>query len=579
MAKNIEINFAEVEFHIKEFQKVYILENCSLVFYAPKEKHMQSKEGKKNIQIKQKDGTKSFLVDDKGNKIKHRTINKSESQGHIKAINKEKEEKISKLGLNADNIDKHFAFDEEGNSLNLETAKMEEDYQKQKEERRKKIEESKNKRLQKSPKKERAEKFKDYDIFYDVYTNKDNIKSCIGKFKVNNGIAKVEASFFQECLGKGIYNLIPRLISKQKNKDLHFDPVPLEDKGFVVTDFRVDNIKNVKKDLIFQRRIAEIENSSLILQSPQKFLSALNGGRDFTQDDKKRQAEAIQKGCELKAKEMEKILGVKEEASIEEIEKRMNEISSNKNRTPKEQNEFGRLEFLKNNKEKVEDYQGIIKKLKNPQAADNQQSNTGASNIEDTDKEKTNTPNGNKSEDESKTINAKDIGDTGEYMVSLLLFSNKCTRYLSNRRKMDANFNLNGFNHTIPDFLVTLNDYPTLVEVKNVQEQSLTEQISFELKLAREYDLDYLFVCNDYTKLMNNITKLVEFDAAEHKGSRSGFIDHRHLHRSIKTAFKEIYIHHIKGVAPNKIMIKRMDLNDAAKMEKEFNEKQNLQKN
>lgn len=90
-----------------------------------------------------------------------------------------------------------------------------------------------------------------------------------------------------------------------------------------------------------------------------------------------------------------------------------------------------------------------------------------------------------------------------------------------------------------------------------------------------------MFLCNDYTKLTDNITKLVAFDAtnSNHKGSRSGFIDHRHLHRSIKTIFKEIYIHHIKGAAPNKIMIKRMDLNDAAKMEKEFNKNQSLQKN
>lgn len=72
--------------------------------------------------------------------------------------------------------------------------------------------------------------------------------------------------------------------------------MPLEDKGFVVTDFRVGNTKNVKKDLTFQRRIAEIENSNLVLQSPKDFLSALNGGRDFTEYDKKQQAKAIQKG-------------------------------------------------------------------------------------------------------------------------------------------------------------------------------------------------------------------------------------------------------------------------------------------
>ncbi|MGJ9216314.1 putative toxin, partial [Campylobacter jejuni] len=158
-------------------------------------------------------------------------------------------------------------------------------------------------------------------------------------------------------------------------------------------------------------------------------------------------------------------------------------------------------------------------------------------------------------EQKNKNINSKDIGDAGEYAASML-FTKRSTRYLSNRRKLDTNFNTKGFNHTIPDFLVTLNDYPTLVEVKNVQDQALTEQISFELKLAREYELDYLFLCNHYTKLIDNITNLEIFnkDNKNHKGSRRGFIYHRHAHRSIKTIFKEIYLHHIKGAAPNKII-------------------------
>ncbi|EHN8574590.1 hypothetical protein KJ513_001996, partial [Campylobacter coli] len=116
----------------------------------------------------------------------------------------------------------------------------------------------------------------------------------------------------------------------------------------------------------------------------------------------------------------------------------------------------------------------------------------------------------NQEEQKNKNINSKDIGDAGEYAASML-FTKRSTRYLSNRRKLDANFNTKGFNHTIPDFLVTLNDYPTLVEVKNVQDQALTEQISFELKLAREYELDYLFLCNHYTKLIDNITNLEIF--------------------------------------------------------------------
>ncbi|HEF8756885.1 TPA: hypothetical protein SBA10_001904, partial [Campylobacter jejuni] len=234
-----------------------------------------------------------------------------------------------------------------------------------------------------------------------------------------------------------------------------------------------------------------------------------------------------------------------------------------------------------------------------------------------------------------KKISPKLIGDAGEYVTSLL-FRKRSTRYLSNQRKLDANFNTHSFNHTIPDFLVSINGIPSLVEVKNVQVQSLTEQISFELKLAREYELDYIFVCNHYTHLTENVAgsaltreeheklaldgkKVSEFNketkrlkkvkVAEilnekdknkqnwsevsnvqtsrlrifsEKGgdcdARSGFIYHRHLHRSIKTVFKEIYLHHIKGVAPNKIVIKRLNLNNAEDLEEVFNENQNLQK-
>ncbi|EAL1801746.1 hypothetical protein FCR19_08720 [Campylobacter jejuni] len=233
----------------------------------------------------------------------------------------------------------------------------------------------------------------------------------------------------------------------------------------------------------------------------------------------------------------------------------------------------------------------------------------------------------------NKKITPSVIGDAGEYITSLL-FKKRSTRHLSNQRKIDANFNLHSFNHTIPDFLVIINDIPSLVEVKNVQVQSLTEQISFELKLAREYELDYFFICNNYTQLTENLSgsaltlqehealiknkdKVKEFDEetkakkkntvkevlrskdknwykvsdvgtsrlrnfseeAGDQGSRNGFIYHKHLHRSIKTVFKEMYLHHIKGVAPNKIVIKRFDLNYEEKLEEIFNQNQELQKN
>ncbi|EDO9270100.1 hypothetical protein GRO69_08675, partial [Campylobacter coli] len=340
--------------------------------------------------------------------------------------------------------------------------------------------------------------------------------------------------------------------------------------------------KNI--DLSFQRSIAKIKNPNLTLQSPKEFLQALNDNRDFTEDDKKEQAQAIQEACAKKADEMTKIL-LKEDKSLKDIiidEDKLKEKIKELQKEP-ETNEklslLGRLEFLQRNQDKVKDYKDIIKVLQNPQKTSNGKQNS-VKNVDPLDMMATNSTTPNQEEQKNKNINSKDIGDAGEYAASML-FTKRSTRYLSNRRKLDANFNTKGFNHTIPDFLITLNDYPTLVEVKNVQDQALTEQISFELKLAREYELDYLFLCNHYTKLIDNITNLEIFnkDNKNHKGSRSGFIYHRHAHRSIKTIFKEMYLHHIKGAAPNKIMIKRLNLNNPANIEEELNKNKQIQKN
>ncbi|EOJ7976850.1 putative toxin, partial [Campylobacter coli] len=234
-------------------------------------------------------------------------------------------------------------------------------------------------------------------------------------------------------------------------------------------------------------------------------LQALNENKEFTEDDKIQQAQAIKKACGKKADEMTKIL-LKDDKSLkdvirdeEKLEKKIKELQS-KPETNEKLNLLGRLEFLQRNQDKAKDYKKTIKDLQNPQ----QTSNANKNNTDDNKKKKLTKKNQNQEEQKNKNINSKDIGDAGEYAASML-FTKRSTRYLSNRRKLDANFNTKGFNHTIPDFLVTLNDYPTLVEVKNVQDQALTEQISFELKLAREYELDYLFICNHYTKLVENI--------------------------------------------------------------------------
>ncbi|EPP7526385.1 putative toxin [Campylobacter jejuni] len=561
MNEGIEINFAKVNFHIKEFQKVYILENCKLCFYSPF--HLQTQNGKEVKKIEKKGKSKIYLIDEDGKTV---DIDKTSEQNKIKA----KEEK-SKNVL--------FSNDEKGNDAinayfgekNIDTLN-------------KAYEEREAKPLSRN-----TESFKDYDVFYDVYTSKDNKDSSVNKklgcgdgFEVNNGIAEVGAEFFDKCFEKGIYVLIPRLISLDKNEELHFDPVPLEDKGFVVTDFRKGKKGEKNIDLSFQRSIAKIKNPNLTLQSPKEFLQALNENKEFTEDDKIQQAQAIKKACGKKADEITKIL-LKDDESLkdvirdkQELKKKISDLQNNQNKSPKELSLLGRLEFLQRNQDKAGKHKDIIKVLQNPQ----QTSNANKNNTDDNKKKKLTKKNQNQEEQKNKNINSKDIGDAGEYAASML-FAKRSTRYLSNRRKIDANFNIHSFNHTIPDFLVTLNDYPTLVEVKNVQDQALTEQISFELKLAREYELDYLFLCNHYTKLIDNITNLKIFnkDNKNHKGSRSGFIYHRHAHRSIKTIFKEMYLHHIKGAAPNKIIIKRLNLNNSANIEEELNKNKQIQKN
>ncbi|EAJ8234212.1 hypothetical protein BIV43_09185 [Campylobacter coli] len=567
MNEGIEIHFAKVNFHIKEFQKVYILENCKLCFYSPF--HLQTQNGKKVKKIEKKGKSKIYLIDEDGKTV---DIDKTSEQNKIKAREEtRKKEEKSKNVL--------FSNDEKGNDAinayfgekNIDTLN-------------KAYEEREAKPLSRN-----TESFKDYDVFYDVYTSKDNKDNSVNKklgcgdgFEVNNGIAKVRAEFFDKCFEKGIYVLIPRLVSLDKNETLHFDPVPLEDKGFVVTDFRKGKKGEKNIDLSFQRNIAKIKNPNLTLQSPKEFLQALNENKEFTEDDKKEQAQAIKKACGKKADEITKIL-LKDDKSLkdvirdkQELKKKISDLQNNQNKSPKELSLLGRLEFLQRNQDKAGKHKDIIKVLQNPQ----QTSNANKNNTDDNKKKKLTKKNQNQEEQKNKNINSKDIGDAGEYAASML-FTKRSTRYLSNRRKIDANFNTHSFNHTIPDFLVTLNDYPTLVEVKNVQDQALTEQISFELKLAREYELDYLFLCNHYTKLIDNITNLEIFnkDNKNHKGSRSGFIYHRHAHRSIKTIFKEMYLHHIKGAAPNKIIIKRLNLNNSANIEEELNKNKQIQKN
>ncbi|EAH8941391.1 hypothetical protein EWX62_09105, partial [Campylobacter jejuni] len=139
--------------------------------------------------------------------------------------------------------------------------------------------------------------------------------------------------------------------------------------------------KNI--DLSFQRSIAKIKNPNLTLQSPKEFLQALNDNRDFTEDDKKEQAQAIKKACGKKADEITKIL-LKDDKSLKdiitdekELKKKISDLQNNQNKSPKELSLLGRLEFLQRNQKKVKEYKDIIDNLQNPQqVSDSKQNNS-----------------------------------------------------------------------------------------------------------------------------------------------------------------------------------------------------------
>ncbi|EDP4127639.1 hypothetical protein FV848_08945, partial [Campylobacter jejuni] len=375
MSRVIKINFTDVNFHIKEFQKVYILENCKLCFYSPF--HLQTQNGKEVKKIEKKGKSKIYLIDEDGKTV---DIDKTSEQNKIKVREEtRKKEEKSKNVL--------FSNDEKGNDAinayfgekNIDTLN-------------KAYEEREAKPLSRN-----TESFKDYDVFYDVYTSKDNKDNSVNKklgcgdgFEVNNGIAEVGAEFFDKCFEKEIYVLIPRLISLDKNEELHFDPVPLEDKGFVVTDFRKGKKGEKNIDLSFQRNIAKIKNPNLTLQSPKEFLQALNENKEFTEDDKIQQAQAIKKACEKKADEMTKII-LKDDESLkdvirdkQELKKEIGKLQDKQNKSTKELSLLGRLEFLQRNQKKVKEYKDIIDNLQNPQ----QTSNANKNNTDDNKKKK-----------------------------------------------------------------------------------------------------------------------------------------------------------------------------------------------
>ncbi|MGJ0159300.1 putative toxin, partial [Campylobacter coli] len=100
MNEGIEIYFTDVNFHIKEFQKVYILENCKLCFYKPFHLRSEVKDnGKKfkdkNEKIHQEQEIEKINSQDQSDEKED--IKKKQAKAYAKKIDKE----INKLDKNS----------------------------------------------------------------------------------------------------------------------------------------------------------------------------------------------------------------------------------------------------------------------------------------------------------------------------------------------------------------------------------------------------------------------------------------------------------------------------------------------
>ncbi|MBK1991624.1 hypothetical protein JG676_03285 [Campylobacter sp. 2018MI35] len=543
------IKFNDIVFLVKEFRKVFILSNCRLAFYEPK--HFLVKE--KEIQVKEPSQKRKKGKNADLKKIKELEFNKKDGSSiFLKEMELYKQDSIEvKDDANIDIDFKDIAKYEKNIDSQINDASLNHNF-----------EEKKLGNL-----KSRFDEGDEFDIFYDRYTKEEKE---IRSFEIKDGKVTIPASFLTEQFEKGIRSLVVRLIPKQKNKrGFVFDPIPLEDRAIILTELR----KIKEKTLTFQRKIAQIQNDALNLQSPKEFLAVLNGEENLSQEEiKKQQREGI---LIYAKKRQEELFDSINKDKIYNVDMLKKVISKKKFKSARESSQMGKYEYAKSFDKKIKDYEEK-KESKTQKKVKKFKSNSL----------------------KEKNPNPKDIGELGEYAASML-FSKGSTRYISNRRKFDANFNQNSYNFTIPDFLVVVNDKRSIIEVKNVQKQDLTEQISFELKLAQEYELDYIFLCNHYTKLSDSIAidkekneKIINKLKKENPnfsflnlrvfikgdlGSRKGFIYHRHMHRSIKTIFKELYLDHLKNNAPNKIVIKRLNLNDPLSIEDELNKDQQLQ--
>lgn len=312
----------------------------------------------------------------------------------------------------------------------------------------------------------------------------DNTANDQGKIEISNSeIKDEELSFYTEL----------------EHPD--FDEKPIG--GHV---FLRKGLEKQENPIYFRRTKLRLKHAPFEkLQTPKEFKEALEVSNEERKHYQEKDEELDQDLNSLKAKAEE--LLARNEAIIkktyEEEMKKANEQLQQAT-TDKEKDEIG---------EKID-------KIKKDREAKVKRHNKQKTSFENTVKKHKN-PDDNNGVKENKTkkdnikklknfINKKAGADYAEWVVSLALLRHAPHLY-HQRINADGVFKEDGIRSgkgSDPDFIITLEDKKRMiVEVKNYAYSSalnLTDQISYQLKCARLYGMDYAIACNRSTEITDH---------------------------------------------------------------------------
>lgn len=300
----------------------------------------------------------------------------------------------------------------------------------------------------------------------------DNTANDQGKIKISNsGIKDEELSFYIEL----------------EHPD--FDEKPIG--GHV---FLRKGLEKQENPLYFRRTKLRLKHTPFEkLQTPKEFREALEVNDEERKHYQEKDGELDQDWNSLKAK-AEELLARNEAIIKKTYEEEMKKANEQLQRatTDKEKDEIGKK----------------IEKIEKDRGAKVERHNNQKTRFENI-VEKHKAPDDN-TKKLKNFINKKVGADYAEWVVSLVLLRHAPHLY-HQRINADGVFKEDGIRSgkgSDPDFIITLEDKKRMiVEVKNYAYSSalnLTDQISYQLKCARLYGMDYAIACNRSTEITDH---------------------------------------------------------------------------